>query len=617
MKTLLFLSLLFLPTLLLSQTLREFDLLEMSEQQIPVFIDHPNEGAIVFYTAISGFTIESSTAGVVSTQSDGSKYSAFLKPERQILTLKAPGFMEKKLSIDNLSAKQAKFYRVNPKEEKYSSEKGSYQINSDPSGVLLTIEGYPGFKEFTPFELKDYEARKYKITLAKPGFYTLDTLIEIRTGIRQSSFYKIRSQFGLLSLKAPLNVSVKINNQSVEVGPDYVNQKLKDGVYTLVVNDSRFDPYHETVTVGSGETRLLELPLVKRVGVLQIDHSDAFEVSVNGTVYTKKAGIQLLEFFEGSYQAKIKRTGFASVEFSFVIQKGKIVSWTPVFKPILVQVKLTSEPEGASVVLIRNGEKKVLGFTPIEEQISAGEVEFLFSSDGFTDYKFKETVVEGKPLTRKINLSDLSAKNQPGISPKGVETVIDSDGNVYHTVKIGTQEWTVENLRTTKYNDGTPIAKITDQSTWANRTTEAYCAYDNNENNVTKYGYLYNWYVVNTGKLAPETGGWRVPTDDDWDKLMTAVGGSSAEGTKLKSKTGWNRGGNGTDDYGFSALPGGGRGYNGGFSNVGYYGNWWSSKPDDTYYSWNRGINFDDSEVSRGTGNNRDGFSVRLVRDIQ
>src|SRR5574344_55140 len=88
-------------------------------------------------------------------------------------------------------------------------------------------------------------------------------------------------------------------------------------------------------------------------------------------------------------------------------------------------------------------------------------------------------------------------------------TVTDIDGNVYHTITIGTQTWMVENLKVSKYNDGTAIPNVTDATAWAALTTGAYCDYNNDVANGTKYGHLYNWYAVNTGKLAPS--GWHGP----------------------------------------------------------------------------------------------------------
>jgi uncharacterized protein (TIGR02145 family) len=111
--------------------------------------------------------------------------------------------------------------------------------------------------------------------------------------------------------------------------------------------------------------------------------------------------------------------------------------------------------------------------------------------------------------------------------------VTDKDGNVYHTITIGTQVWMVENLKTTKYNDGTDIPLVKDSATWANLTTPGYCwLYNDQTTYINTTGALYNWYAVNTGKLAPI--GWHVPSDSDFIALTKYLGGENTAGGKLK-----------------------------------------------------------------------------------
>jgi uncharacterized protein (TIGR02145 family) len=106
-------------------------------------------------------------------------------------------------------------------------------------------------------------------------------------------------------------------------------------------------------------------------------------------------------------------------------------------------------------------------------------------------------------------------------------TVADAGGNIYHTVRIGSQIWTVENLRTTKLNDGTPIPQVTDSVAWHSLNSPGYCYYrnTNNPDTIGRLGALYNWYCVDSKKLAPL--GWHVPTNDDWailEKYLIAHG---------------------------------------------------------------------------------------------
>jgi len=158
-------------------------------------------------------------------------------------------------------------------------------------------------------------------------------------------------------------------------------------------------------------------------------------------------------------------------------------------------------------------------------------------------------------------------------------TVTDIDGNLYHTITIGKQTWMVENLKTTKYNDGTSIPLITDGYQWINLTSPAYSWANNDINSKDVYGALYNFYSISTGKLAPN--GWHVPTDSDWVTLENYLGGPNISGAKMKESgtTHWLSPNSGaTNESGFSALPGGYRSIStGDFIDEGIWGCWWSS----------------------------------------
>jgi uncharacterized protein (TIGR02145 family) len=197
--------------------------------------------------------------------------------------------------------------------------------------------------------------------------------------------------------------------------------------------------------------------------------------------------------------------------------------------------------------------------------------------------------------------------------PISYGTVSDVDGNTYSTVTIGAQEWMTKNLRTTKYNDNTDIPLVADNTVWSNLTSPGYCWY---ENSLKTYGTLYNWYVINTGRLCPS--GWHVPGDADWTTLTTSLGGENIAGGKLKETgtvqwVGPNTGA--TNETGFTALPGGFRYYVGAFSSVGYEGNWWSSTGTSAPFAWPRGIINNSGNVYIPTFSKRSGFSVRCLRD--
>jgi len=219
-------------------------------------------------------------------------------------------------------------------------------------------------------------------------------------------------------------------------------------------------------------------------------------------------------------------------------------------------------------------------------------------------------------------------------------SVTDIDGNVYSATRIGEQVWTAENLKTTKYNDGTPIMHAPDSVTWcnlweSNLDAGTYCYYDNDVANMANYGVLYNWHAVNTGKLAPE--GWHVPSDAEWTELenyLSANGYScdatitegAISGAMADPRGGWYWNEYACNASGFSALPGGFRYRDGNFGPIiieprGDFviGIWWSATEEGTQTAYFRqvysGGHYGFVDKLRGFANKSEGFSVRLVRN--
>jgi len=195
--------------------------------------------------------------------------------------------------------------------------------------------------------------------------------------------------------------------------------------------------------------------------------------------------------------------------------------------------------------------------------------------------------------------------------------ITDSDGNIYTSVNINNQTWMIENLKTTKYNDGTAIPLVTDGVSWAALSTPAYCWYNNDAvTNKITYGALYNWYTVNTGKLCPT--GWHVPSDAEWTTLTTYLGGEIVAGEKLKEAgtSNWESPNTGaTNTSGFTGLPGGGRNWSGTFVSVANRAYCWSSSENLVANGWYRYMSANDGKVYRIDGKKQDGFSVRCLKD--
>jgi uncharacterized protein (TIGR02145 family) len=259
----------------------------------------------------------------------------------------------------------------------------------------------------------------------------------------------------------------------------------------------------------------------------------------------------------------------------------------------------------------------------------AGQFESILSGlDPLTEYFVRAYAINSEGTAYGEELSFITTSFACGTSP-----IADIDGNVYNTVLIGNQCWMKENLKTTTYKNGTPIPNVTNGTTWHNLTTDAYVWYDNDINWKDSYGAIYNWYAVNNQNgLCPE--GWHVPSNTEWTALTTFIGGtSSPNSNKLKSCRQVNSplGGDcntsvhprwaqdnthyGTDDYGFSGLPGGIRDGNGPFIGVGNNGFGWSSTEYSSSSAWSRGLYYNSGTVGVWAYDKRNGFSVRCLKN--
>ncbi len=230
------------------------------------------------------------------------------------------------------------------------------------------------------------------------------------------------------------------------------------------------------------------------------------------------------------------------------------------------------------------------------------------------------SIVDGTPSWTDISSND-NGNGETG-------TVTDVEGNVYETVKIGEQWWMAENLRTSKYNNGDDLVTGLNDTQWEFTTQGAYSIYNNDEDNHTIYGKLYNWHaVMDTRGLCPA--GWQVPSDEEWQQMEMYLGMSQdeAEGTgwrgtdeggKLKA-TGtefWDDPNTGaTNETGFTALPAGGRTYLGMYIFLNEWAYFWTSTEQTAdYSSWYRVLAYNYAQVFRIYNHQNSGFAVRCVK---
>jgi uncharacterized protein (TIGR02145 family) len=210
------------------------------------------------------------------------------------------------------------------------------------------------------------------------------------------------------------------------------------------------------------------------------------------------------------------------------------------------------------------------------------------------------------------------------------ETVTDKDGNVYGTVTIGSQIWMAENLKVTRYEDNTTIPKVDDGATWdgLGDTGKAYCWHSNSSANGDIYGNLYKWAAAMNGTASSNSNpsgvqgvcpdGWHLPSDAEWVELTNFLGGETVAGGKLKEKGTthwWSPNAGATDDYGFTALPGSNRFYNGYFADLGGGAVFWTATEETSSNARVFGLNYNYPNTYHFDDLKGTGLSVRCVKD--
>jgi uncharacterized protein (TIGR02145 family) len=267
---------------------------------------------------------------------------------------------------------------------------------------------------------------------------------------------------------------------------------------------------------------------------------------------------------------------------------------------------LSNHRETKKIELINNLMKRVA----LTAAIMLGYLLPMAQEQGITLKNYPATAFNKAELTKP---RDKPADN---LILNSIINLTDKEGNSYNVIQIGNQSWMAENLKATKFNDGTMIPFVSEYQVWSTLTSPGYCWYSNDKGKYEiDYGALYNWYTVNTGKLCPT--GWHVPSVEEWMVLIEHVDKNN-NGGKLKEsgRQYWmipNTGA--TNATGFTALPGGNRGSRGSFFDKRFHGYWWSSTEVDInnarYYS----LGYNSNEATGNSDYKKSGLSIRCVKD--
>jgi len=368
--------------------------------------------------------------------------------------------------------------------------------------------------------------------------------------------------------------------------------EFAEGSVRIIAVLDQYETADTTVSIKQNNQNV-HIKLKANFGVLEIKpaysegvgKNENWSLTINGKAYS------FLEnrLSPGKYSVKLSHRCYEDISFNAGINKDNrevfdMASHTKLKKGGLA---LSAEKEGSPVSepVFVNGQR--VGETPFSGSVA------VCSEIGIGSGKEKVDVkLEHKQTVRYVHKIQSVHKAQSGDISGEVLTDL-RDGKKYKIVKIGNQTWMAENL---------------------NYDASGSKCYENNSANCAKYGRLYDWKTAK--KVCPS--GWHLPSRSEYEALDKAVGGKNVAGKKLKSESGWNKGigyKSGTDQFGFSALPGGG-GYSGGrFGNVGIFGLWWCASEGNSFGAYTRDMCYNYQHANWSSLDKSNLFSVRCLQD--
>ncbi|MDX9846861.1 MAG: PEGA domain-containing protein [Tenuifilaceae bacterium] len=448
---------------------------------------------------------------------------------------------------------------------------GNISVTSSPENGMMIYLNDENTGKTTPATIEGVISGSQTVKLISQWYQPQSKTVTVNDNQTTTASFTMEPAFASITVKTTPTADILINGTKKANG-SYTDRMLT-GIYTLKAELDKHYPEERQLIVEAGKAQNISLDLKPKTGRLDITSTpfDA-KIKLNGKDYgTTPTTIR--DLLIGNYTLTLEKQVYGTVTKTITIAEGKTTEINETL-PSGMEVNITSTPSGAQLWV--SGVS--VGTTPYKTTLAFGSHSVKLVN-GKMEINEVITITKGGNANWEYNVNENT----------GMFT--DSrDGRSYKWLRIGEQIWMAENL-----------AYIP--------TNGKYWAYDNNNLNVFKHGYLYDWNTARN--VCPS--GWHLPSEEEWKKLIEYAGSSSS--IKLKSTTDWGRDGNGADELGFSATP------SGQFSSYGYFydfkskGYWWSSSSNANIYATYFSITNTEKQVMQRTASVLSGFSVRCVKD--
>ena len=543
---------------------------------------------------------------------------------------------------------------------------GQLSVEANTKAADVFLDGQ--FKGKAPVTLNELPSGSYRMKVTQDLYEPLEEEVIIEDGKTNKQMVVLAPRFGTLNITgSPEGALISITGKVVGQIP-LVNYRVANGLAEININAKDYHESAQFIQVDVNEMYPINVDLVRHSGTVvaisdppeALLRLDGKEIGLSPQILKQiPTGQHSLVFAHPSFLEEVR-------EFNLGLDERKEFNIKLVTYEGSLQQEIDKMAWKRNLSLVGSG-----GFA-----VGALALK-MFSNSAYDDYKTatdsdKAAALfdDANSLNRvagislgvaavalipavyfQLDISGFKQRLKPGTTvhfeekqkaglkqtktriegaPKN--SVMDVDGNIYKTVRIGNQVWMAENLRVTHYRDKSAIPNLTSDRSWKRASSGAYCYYDNKSRNGDTYGALYNWYAAtDVRNIAPE--GWHVPTDAEWKELEMYLGLSqseadaegfrgSNEGSKLAGNADlWNNGvlvsNSAFGASNFTALPGGQRDHNNGqYYNISNCAWFWSSTEYNDDSSWYRDLYYFYSEIGREIPLSKNyGFSVRCVRD--
>lgn len=421
MKRIFILSLMlfYFSAMTFAQELRQFKVKEEPRPaSIPVFTQFPKDAAVIIYSSISGLSFESNTDGILANKSvEGeNKYVLILRTETQTLTVKSPGFMEAKLKIQRMQAKDVKYYSIESSARSFDPDKGDLVLRTVPAGAKIVIDSLPDFDHYTPYSLNNFEAKTYKIRLVKEDYDTVLVKVEIKKGEKISKIVELTPHFGLLIVETAAENELRVDDKPVPF-EEGVPVRIPVGKRKITVSRPKYIPVSQMMEIGPNDNPanaiVLKASLIPDFGVWDFRLSPA-----SAKVFLDDSFLFLegepVEIPSGKRKFRIQADGYEDTVFTENVRRleNRVVGIT--LRRQTGRIQVSSEPDEAGVYL----DDSFLGYTPyFSDHIPTGSYVLSIRKERYRNTDYPVNLRKGELVSRSATLEGqgrLTVTGTPG-----------------------------------------------------------------------------------------------------------------------------------------------------------------------------------------------------------